>query len=79
MTVCACSKYLQKKPQDVGYTCYGGRPKAGACEFFVLLWKTHKHGSVTINHKIAERQKKVKKKSQKFWEGSEAIYETLRA
>jgi len=27
----------KKKPQDVSFTHYGGRPKAGACEFFVLL------------------------------------------
>lgn len=35
----------------MGCMRYGGRPKAGAREFFILLWKTHRHGSVTILYK----------------------------
>lgn len=36
-----------KKPQDVGCTCCGGRREGGACEFFVLLRKTYRPRSVT--------------------------------
>ena len=52
-----------KKPQNVVYTCYGGRPKAGAYEFFILLWKTHRHGSVTMGEIIAKGKKKSRKKN----------------
>jgi hypothetical protein len=41
-------RWRKKRPQDMGFMRYGGRPKAGACEFSILLWKTHRHGSVTI-------------------------------
>jgi len=45
----------------VGCTRYGGRPKAGACEFCILLWKTRRHG-LFRNKKggLLKREQKVR-------------------
>jgi hypothetical protein len=65
-----------KKPQDVSCTRYGGRPKAGACEFCILLWKTHRHRSVTIEIKNSREAGKSQEEFADFFGGQ---YEVARA
>ena len=54
----------------------GGRPKAGACEFCILLWKTPRHRSVTIEIKNSWEARKSQNKFADFFGGQ---YEVVRA